>query len=384
MPPIYLPHELWLEIFQWAAYSDSFYVTQYQPFDTSPEHDIDQSLKVKFTLVRVCRQWRAMAEDLLYQDVRIRHGDQTLAKTLASSELRAGWVRRAELPYANTATASRRPLTSLAILKRCPELQILVRPAPDRLDNLHFEFDADGLQLTSLRRLEWWYHNEAARSGGINCLDDVLSCSPNLQYLSLGGELRLNQLKPPRHLQGITMLRLRWMNALFVGQICRWTLPSLVHLVVENCHSASVLEMLWVTFGSQIEVIELGKHLRFYIQDYIAAIIRGCSNLHELNYYIHFTAPPYSEITHSSLRCIRLHGHSNFMASEANWVHISKHFALFSGPTLSHLRRVILYGEWRPVLCDHRFAEIHLSLLARGCSLETSDGAKVELCHSES
>jgi len=75
----------------------------------------------------------------VYEDLRIRHGEQALADVLESCEERGRWVRRAELPYTNTVTttpSSLRPLPFIAILKRCPELEILVRPVPRFFDKL--------------------------------------------------------------------------------------------------------------------------------------------------------------------------------------------------------------------------------------------------------
>lgn len=375
-----LPPEIWLEVFRWATYasSDGLYTTRYQPFQTSRNYEtLDESLKVKAVVVRVCRQWRALAVDMLFEDLRIRHGEQTLADALESCEERGSWVRRAELPYTNTITTTLRPMPSVAILKRCPELEILVRPAPGPLDNLRFEFCAEDLPLTSLKRLEWWYNDEAARSGGINSLDDVLSCTPNLQYLSVGGQM-MGRLRT-HHLPSLTILHLRRTNGLFIRQITRWALPALTHVVADNSQCNSVLEMLWETFGSQIRTLELGKHVRFYVEDHITSILRNCHTLQELNYHVHFTAPPRSAIVHSSLHTVRLHGQTNYLCSDGVWEHLSHHFALFCGPSLPSLRRIVLHGDWNTILIDDRFAHIRCALDARSCGLELPDGAVVQV-----
>ena len=374
-----LPPELWLEVFRWiASLAYPFYATKCEPFQTCPQYDqLDEALRVKYNLILVCRQWKAMAEDLFYEDLRIRHGDENLAKVLEKSKVRGRWVRRAELPYTTTATATMQPLPSLAILKNCSQLQVLVRPAPNRLENLRFDFGVDGLQFQSLRRLEWWYHNEAAQSGGINSLDYVLGGSPKLQYLSLGGELRPNQLRPPRQLPLVSVVRLgAGMNALFFRQICRWILPSLVHIVADQSPGTSIIEMLWDTFGSQLQFVELGRHLRFLVEDHLTPIFRHCPNLLELNYYFFFTAPPNRCVEHSSLQTIRLHGNPNemLMALAFVWEHVEEHFAMFMGALLPNLQRIILYGDWSWVLSDRRFANIHYALDARGCNLELPDG----------
>jgi hypothetical protein len=384
MPKQRLPAELWLEVFQWATFtsSDAAYTTNYKPFEPLGRYEVlDQSLKVKAVVVRVCRQWRALAEYMLYEDLRIRHGEQALADVLESCEERGRWVRRAELPYTNTVTttpSSLRPLPFIAILKRCPELEILVRPVPRFFDKLPFEFDAEGLPLTSLKRLEWWNSNEATRSGGINSLDEVLSCTPNLQYLLIGGERWMSQRAPPL-LPSLTTLRLRWMNNQFIQQICQWSLPALSHVIIDNSHCSAVLEMLWETFGSQIRIVEFGKHVRFYIEDHITPLLRVCPSLQELNYHIYFTVPPHSVIKHSSIHSVRLHGNVNLLATDGDWEHISCHFAWFYGPSLPSLERIILYGEWSAILTDNRFNYIHCALVTRKCALERPDGTVIQV-----
>jgi hypothetical protein len=171
---------------------------------------------------------------------------ETLPSWKAAKSGEEGFVEpSSELLYTNTARTTIQPLFSVAILKRCPELEVLVRPAPESVGNLCFEFRAEGLPLTSLKRLEWWYINDAARSGGINSLDGVLSGTPNLQYLSIGGELRTCQLqlKVP-HLPLLSTLRLQWMNGLFVRQLCWWSLPTLAHVVVDSSLRNFALEIL--------------------------------------------------------------------------------------------------------------------------------------------
>lgn len=379
MSSVHLPPEVWLEVFRWVAYvsSDGLYTAKYLPFQTPRGYKmLDANLKVKAVVVRVCRQWRALAMDMLYEDLRIRHGEQTLAGVLESCEERGRRVRRVELPYANTVMTNQH-LSSVAILRRCPELEILVRPPPESLGTLRFEFCAENLPLTSLKRLEWWYVNDAARSGGINSLDDVLSGTPNLQYLSIGGKPLTGQLRPAPHLPVLTTLRLQGINGIFVRQLCRWSLPALAHIVVDNAQRDFALEMLWERFGSQIQTMELGKHVRFYVEDHITSILRHCTSLTELNYHIHFTAPPPPGIVHSSLNTVRLHGDTNHLTSDDDWEYLEYHFALFSGPSLPSLKRIVLYGEWHATLTDDRFTRMYHLLGGRNCDLELPDGTMI-------
>ncbi|KIM88954.1 hypothetical protein PILCRDRAFT_3110 [Piloderma croceum F 1598] len=318
MSPTDLPPEVWIS-------SDGLYTAKYLPFQAPRSYKmLDASLKTR----------------------------------IADTCGRAGKLRRAgKKGSSSRATVmTNQYLSSVAILKRCPELKILVRPPPESLGTLRFEFCAQGLPLTSLKRLEWWYVNDAARSGVINSLDDVLSGTPNLQYLSIGGELLTGQLRPPPHLPALTTLRLQRINSIFVRQLCRWSPPALVHIVVNNAQRDFALEMLW-----EDSVLKSKQCI-----------------LKELNYHIHFTAPPTGtpDIVHPSLNTVRLHGHTNHLTSD-DWESFEYHFGLISGPSLPSLKSVILYGEWHTILTDDRFTRIYRLLGARNCDLELPDGTMI-------
>lgn len=289
-------------------------------------------------------------------------------------------LRRADLPYTSTVTRSSEPLKVVEILEICPHIEVLVRGSNLRLDEqLRFDFPSSCPSLPSLKRLDWWHHNEAARAGGINSLVDVISSAPNLQYMSLGGDLLITLMQSsPVHLPSLTTLRLRRMNVLFIQQICRWDMPALTHLIVDTVSNIDALESFWGMFGSQIRTLELGINLKYYISDSLSFFLPGCPNLQELNYYLHFTAKPYplSE-QHHSLTTIGIHALPNSffpVGSAPYWEHIQEHFAVYCRPSFPKLRRIILYGDWTPLLEDNRHAALLRPLYDRGYAVEWYKG----------
>lgn len=76
MPLQSLPNELWLEIFHWAIFSPSdAYTSIYHPFcDSYGKSDDISNLKMKSTLVLICRLWYDLAIGMLYKDLSIRQG----------------------------------------------------------------------------------------------------------------------------------------------------------------------------------------------------------------------------------------------------------------------------------------------------------------------
>ncbi|THG99964.1 hypothetical protein EW026_g2492 [Hermanssonia centrifuga] len=263
-----------------------------------------------------------------------------------------------------------------ALLKVCPQLEVLVRPIPALQDELRFELPGEECPpLTSLKRLDWWHHNDAARCGGVNALTDVLHAAPNLQYLSLGGDMWLNLLqRKPIELPSLSTLRIRRMNVLFLHQICRWSLPSLGHVIIDTYTNHRLFDDFWSTFGDQIKSLELGRSLKFYVLDMVYHVLANCPNLEELNYYVQFTASPHLPLDrHISLTTVRLHAAPNSFFTEggnAYWEHIGEHFSAFCQPLFPALKRFVLHGDWEAVRWDSRFRLLTQKLKDRGCIIE--------------
>lgn len=376
-----LPVELWLLIFRWATISlltPRLRSTTYHPFQTAVIGVQDEALKTKCTLVLVCKQWRLLVQSLFYEDFcmtpDILEDFQSDGAERAMEKGR--YIRRACLPYTSTVTRSRDPLKAAEVLQICPHLEVLVRgPHRNVDDSLRFDFPSQCPPLMSLKRLDWWHCNEAARSGGINSLADVISAAPNLQYISLGGDLLLSLMRvSPIELPSLTTLRLRRMSVLFIQQVCRWEMPALTHVIIDTVSNPCMLESFWQTFGPQIQVLELGVSLKYYVSDALSLFLPVCPNLQELNYYVHFTIQPrplYNQ--HLSLTTIGMHALSNSffpVGSAPYWEHVEEHFAVYCRPSFPALKRIILYGNWGPVLNDARSISLLKPLRDRGYLVE--------------
>ncbi|CCM00014.1 uncharacterized protein FIBRA_02040 [Fibroporia radiculosa] len=382
---IALPIELWLYIFRLATISSLTHrlcATTYGPFETASliAQDDKDAVKTKSALVRVCRQWRALTLDLFYEDLWIGSPER-LVQLLTNEERqeiggRGKWVRRANLPYTSSTTVRPRRLDAIEILEQCPRLEILVRIGPFRPDvDLRFEFPTECPPLPSLKRLDWWHLSDAARSGGINSLGDVLQAAPNLLYLSLGGYVRFTHLtRSLISLPFLETLRILRLNVLFVQQTCRWSLPGLRHLIIDTVEDISILESFWEAFGAQLRTVELGPSLSYYVYDSLSYILPGCPQLKALNYHIHFTAVPSSfRDTFGSLTTVGLHAHPNLLLppeSVEYWRRFQEHFAMLSGPAFPALKEVFLYGDWDSVVEDIRYPFLVQPLLSRHCIIE--------------
>ncbi|TCD66006.1 hypothetical protein EIP91_001906 [Steccherinum ochraceum] len=365
-----LPPELWLAIFRHAVTTGltaSLFSTTYQPFEVTSETSTDHSLKVKLTIIRVCKLWRDLAISLLYEDLLVLHeysGDlrRALERRMDEEATEGSRSRRVCLPYSSTVPqmATKYPTDAVTILTRCPSLEVLSRPSMvygSQGEFELFEYAAEDCPpLPSLKRLDWWHRNDAARSGGVNCLVDVLQAAPNITYLSLEGELGLSvmQLNSEIVLAGLTTLRLRRVNMLFILQISKWSFPSLETVILDGYTNTFMLQNVGSAFGGRLKRLELGRSLRFYINDVLSHIFEWCPTLEEINYYAYFTyAPDLLPAPHQHLTAVGLHGVKNpiFMDHEPHhWHHLEAHFATYCvAESYLALRTIRLHGDWQHV-----------------------------------
>lgn len=378
-----LPIELWLQIFRCATRTpctDDTGQTRFDSFQVSrwPNSQLDLTLPTKRTLVQVCKGWRNISNEFLYEDVKISdRGAQALKDALANGFGR--WVRRIELPYLSTTTVMYEHCLPIAleIITLCPGLQILARPFHIDVRLLRFDFDAKAVQLNTLRRLDWWHNNEASRSGGINALPDVLDQAPHLQYLSLAGELWVGSYKwETVQLLELKCLRLRRLNGLFLQRLTRWQLPRLSHVILDASSDPHIHDIFWDAFGHQLEVVEFGSHLRFLAQDHVASLLKRAPALECLNYFIFFTHYPalFEAQTHAGLISVGVHSQAIMFQDFDEWAHLEQHFDIFAGPALPALQRVVLFGDWQRFTLDPRFQRLLCKFRGRTCDIFLADG----------
>lgn len=276
-----------------------------------------------------------------------------------------------------------RPLQSIEILKLCPNLHTLLRPQyRPVVDGIRFDHEVEGITLPSARRLEWWHHGEAERSGGINSLGHILRNLPSLRYLFVGGVVgaeRICSESTPVSLTQLETLRLCIRSgSLFHCILSKWHMPVLRHLIMDSPPVKEGLEAIWEVLGHQLESVGFGQHIRFLMNDNLSPCLQGCPNLKELNYYLLFTTPPTDVQVHPNLKQVGLHAHVNSLLATGGsaWSLIELHFDMFCGSNFPELQQVILYGDWRPILSHRLFQPIEEKLRKSGKTLQFAEGAR--------
>src|SRR5258708_6021167 len=319
-----------------------YYYEPFQPCYETITALSDVALRDRCAITLVCRQWHALAGDMRYEDIRIGHGmaalhaalsepaaantivngitdTDTNANTNTSSESppppSRHRVRRAVLPYAYTATPTSHAPPALALLALLPHLEALVRPPlpplpppppphpppsppPSRTvipipttslpspSSPRFDFPTAAPALPALRRLEWAFDETgaASRAGGINSLRDMLIAAPNLSELVLTGPIPFTGgrcLSLPA-LRALHFQAGAGKSSYLMFQITPWVMPMLDNIIVEGEVRAAVLEILCVTFGRQVRVMELELGRGMSMNE-LGAISRICPALEEIN-----------------------------------------------------------------------------------------------------
>ncbi|KAJ7212965.1 hypothetical protein GGX14DRAFT_445829 [Mycena pura] len=134
-----LPLEIWLEIFQWATYVySSTTIEPIDPFTLKSPGDLlgantpVLSMRTKCVLVRVCRSWRRIAIQILYQHIVIRSPSRAalILQVLRDSERDKSnyghWARYIEVYTHARGSSDMRFLQNVyRIFQYCPRLRIL-------------------------------------------------------------------------------------------------------------------------------------------------------------------------------------------------------------------------------------------------------------------
>jgi hypothetical protein len=253
---------------------------------------------------------------------------------------------------------------SIDILKVCPRLRALIRPRHLASTGLRFDFEAQCLPFPSLERLEWWYNNEAERSGGINSLSAVLSNAPNITYLFIGGLPGRTRTAPhPLSLPKLTTLRLRLYDGLLLHRIVNhWSQPALSHLVLDGPGASGVdnLPILWKAFGPQLRTVQFGRHLRFLLENTVSLCLQRCPELEAMYFFAFFTAHLKLAKPHYSLRTVGLHAGANPFLTEqgAVWTLLEAQFDALLSDHVPCLQRIVMYGDWKDTISHPRFESI--------------------------
>ncbi|KAJ7137257.1 hypothetical protein C8R46DRAFT_1138006, partial [Mycena filopes] len=178
-----LPPELWMCIHRLATSHLSPLAPVYAARDASPEESEAQLSSFLITwqaassLGRVCRLWKDLTQELLFENIRITEWS-SLSAALDRPEL-ARRVRSIRL-------SPTRDDYSASALRRCPHVEVILRPRFAPSASTSSSGDLKLPPLPALKRLYWTQTSESC-----TLLQNVVRAAPNLEYLSLSADPKL-------------------------------------------------------------------------------------------------------------------------------------------------------------------------------------------------
>ncbi|KAJ7306852.1 hypothetical protein DFH08DRAFT_1088882 [Mycena albidolilacea] len=354
-----LPAELWMYIHR-LALSDISPLAKLHAQDETiryngPEHPMsDKNLKPFFkaarSLQRVCRLWAKLAQDLLYENIRVNETRRwpSLSNALLQPEI-AILVRNVRL-------SPTRFDHNEFMLRHCgPHINVLVQPEFPRSERLYTATLHTPLPpLLSLTRVYWI---ESAWSAPL--LRAVLAAAPNIQHLSLSSSpsigtglsaATLPVFPPLPRLQSLVLLPLT--PSCVYAILHATNLAQLTHLTIAPVH------LEWPAFP----VLPALRALTLFDDrapaplpfppappprvpfPAILALLPALAALHYSPARLSATdAPPPPDARAPALTCVHLYLGAEWLAGEALG-RLRAHAAALCGAAFGALERVVLDG----------------------------------------
>ncbi|KAJ7353027.1 hypothetical protein DFH08DRAFT_1077367 [Mycena albidolilacea] len=435
-----VPAELWRAVFLMACAPTLPFDLGYAPFqplrdmlETSATIEEETTrLRTCLSLMRVCRRWRLIAAEFLYEDVRIMDAAElaSLVSGLQRSALEDGlggfgrYIRRLELPMRHagfTAQTLQSPPCAMPplltpspgfrlgdLLRLCPRLEIFSRPCL-RLDSKSIYFwgslisaslEGDGIPLLPrLRRLEWCAPTSHTLSsltylfasrhetdldtrfyGNKNTarFTELISHAPRLEYLFMSSDRpdALSRLPPCPYLCTLRLNRphyhARYPKHLYPAPTAPHV-PKLTHLVLHTMLPTPLLAFLSAA-GAHLRVLELAFAPQLvFSATQMQRLLARCPALHELAFAV--GAPEISTPAgpaHPALRRVRLR------LSPDEWYpykHVlTAQFGVLAGPAFPGLEAVVLHDPTRSLARRTVWPGLLRALIDRGCGVFYDDG----------
>lgn len=401
-----LPSELLIEIFTLATDSPIRRIedlVDLPPFEAieynKTEQLCNEALRTKLSITLACSAFRKLCAEMMYEDIRIRHGSKALADVLETPRVRdrlGSFVKRAVLfPMSKEPENWEETCKNVKrILECCPKILMLVRPPcdPSEDDRIYLAPFPDSLSVPSLQRIDW-HSGSKEGSSDLSQIPPLFWNSPSLRTLSLGvaswGSFDGDRNIEMRSVSsGVKTLRVCSLDTLSApGQhMYSLDLSLLSRIVLDQPDSMYALFGI-AQYGEQVRSIELGLHSGFLDHDYIGILLIYFSRAEKLFYPIFTTLPASTNSPESnnicSVRHVGLHAAmTDELQDDEDWIwsHLSKHIESLCGQwtQFTHLEQITFFGEdWKRYISDSRFTPI-LSLLRSGNISLSCDDSQVD------
>lgn len=387
----WLPPELWLYTFRIATTLNPLYETKYLPFeDLSRIHAMRDSqdgnlvLGTKMSLLLVCRQWKEIVLECMYENIHIGDHWQSLLNCLEGSKLKTdgiGYGQSVRCISLRACPVETDKSKLEEIIKQCSNAEILIKEDDDTMVNPTFK-----IRLNSLRRFDWSYYYRGLRNprNFSQCRDlfkAIVSQASNLVYLSIGIYFFTSRIHdyPPilLTLDHLTVLRVEGIEPRLRKELEGWSFPKLTHITFD-------VSLTWPTisplFSPQIEVIEFLQERHSVSEAFSALnVVKNCPNLRGLNFHIDFSLFTLHPGLAPNLPCVHLHSgrrihRLNHYSATDSWSTYQLFFERLGTQELfPSIKNLFLHGDWSFVNTDARFERMIQTLACQGCQVSYVD-----------
>ncbi|KAJ7635533.1 hypothetical protein DFH06DRAFT_1479159 [Mycena polygramma] len=430
------PEELWRLIFHVATASSLPRDVGHRPFqslrdisETTTSLDEEaRRLRTCLSITRVCKLWRFLVAEYLYEDVRIMGaaGLKSLVSGLQRSALEDGlggfgrYIRRLEMPMRHTQSGIHVSPFEMALpssstfqlgdlFRLCPRLEIFCRPCL-RLDSEGINFwaslidtplEGDTALLPHLRRLEWsaalpHYFRQLTKMKipryvtdldtrfhevqNTSRLSELITHAPALEYLCISSDRRdaLSRLPPCPRLHTLRINCSHYHSKHVRNLLIPHTpyLPNLTHLILHAMLPSPLLAFL-AAAGARLRTLEFAFAPQLvFSATQMQRLLSRCPALDELAFCVgapEITAP--AAFAHPTLRRVRLklnpdewYPYKHVLQTQFG-VLTSEAFPALQGVVLHDVTRSLVRREVGPALLD--------ALLRRGLKVVYDDGEVV-------
>ncbi|KAJ7164414.1 hypothetical protein C8R46DRAFT_1352155, partial [Mycena filopes] len=365
--PAFLPPETWLHIHRLATQDTSPFIMA--RFSTStirdPGKDIQGFLNNANSFAQVCRLWNAFANEILFENIQVNKGFNTLYAALQ----RPGTARLVRSVRLSTTRFDH----NLAILGMCPNLKLVVQPdalSMSRSDSLVGIAESIGTAVLpdffSLTRIYWTESYVASA-----LLRRLVAAAPNLNHLFLSHSSALRQDSP----QAVVLPPLPSLTRLGIGRLASLGMPLILPADLNRLtHLTCTPPLLILTDFPLLSAVNTLTLCGARTTVPFARIFSRCPRLQTLCYDARNQLwVPAKGAADAPLACIHLQLPAN-VGSSLWWATVEAHFVLFLAPEFPRVQRVVLHGGRADVIANPRWVDIRTDLQKRSCEVKFWEG----------
>ena len=267
-----LPTELWIDILKGVVHVPGYNIMHTDlPYQPSPYFDdprtetlnqaISASILTKLTLLRVCKLWYSIIEELLFEVIVIFRPEQLhkVADVLTRNPLQGIFVRRIDLRLRDSSLSHISAETMEAIIKPCINLEVFIDGKSCYQPVQYDALDLLARHAKKLRHFSFPIYGKTHQTFGglVRCASQLtrleLLWLPDIDVLEQGESIVSSLSLPSLHSLAIE-IDILW--GPFILGLAQWNLPSLANVrLMGSRHNLMDPTPFFEVHGHKIKVL---------------------------------------------------------------------------------------------------------------------------------